>query len=184
MSSNFSTYFFLCLQADENRALIIRQDFNLKGPYTCLLCDDLPIIGQTSYDFHRHLCECHFRERLLAAIETKEPPVQPPPPPAVPPGGDPSITPPPPPPPVKKYGCPVPNCGYELPQKWVMAKHYGLKHQIARQMYLQICNLEGMPPEELQAQLQHSARYEAALAAAQAAKAAEALANGPKVRRF
>ena len=102
-----------------------------------MLCDELPAIGATSYDFHKHLCENHFRERLLSVIqqvEIKE--------------GDTTI---------KKWQCPVPNCGYQLPQKWVMAKHYGLKHQVAKQMYAKICDISALPPDVLQAQLRHTA---------------------------
>ena len=112
----------------------MRQDFNSRGPFQCLLCDDTPIIGQTSYDFHKHLCEIHFRERLLAAIpllqvdkQTDQNQTE-------------SQS------PQRKYGCPVPDCGYELPQRWVMAKHYGLKHQIARQLYMKICDFKNSTP--------------------------------------
>ena len=115
---------------------VIPQDFSQKGPFRCLLCDDIPPIGQTSYDFHKHLCEAHFRDRLLLAIrqiEVKEGEVT-----------------------VKKYACPAPNCGYELPQKWVMAKHYGLKHQIAKQFYATICDLSSLPPSQLVIQVTES----------------------------
>ena len=113
-----------------------------------MLCDELPAIGATSYDFHKHLCENHFRERLLSVIqqvEIKE--------------GDTTI---------KKWQCPVPNCGYQLPQKWVMAKHYGLKHQVAKQMYAKICDISALPPDVLQAQLRHTATANAIQAAAAA----------------
>ena len=110
---------------------VLNQDFSpgSKGPFHCLLCDDIRPIGSTSYDFHKHLCENHFRERLLNAIqqtEAKE-------------GEDPSAA--------RKFVCPLPGCGYELPQRWVMAKHYGLKHQVAKQLYAKICNLppNGIP---------------------------------------
>ena len=125
-------------EVENNKPLVVLQDFNSRGPFQCLLCDDTPLIGQTSYDFHKHLCESHFRERLLAAIpllqvdQTNQ---------SLSANQNPAssevvqVA-----SPQRKYGCPVPNCGYELPQRWVMAKHYGLKHQIARQLYMKICD--------------------------------------------
>ena len=121
--------FLLQSEIEDNKPLVVRQDFSSKGPFQCLLCDDTPTIGQTSYDFHKHLCESHFRERLLAAIPLLENTQ----PKEVSPDVQANVQP-------RKYGCPVPGCGYELPQRWVMAKHYGLKHQVAKQIYMKICD--------------------------------------------
>ena len=148
--------------------MILQQDFEKKGPFHCLLCDEIPAIGTTSYDFHKHLCEAHFRERLIAAIPVTETPREP-----AAPGVDPNLN------PentstgmVKKYGCPFPDCDYSLPQKWVMAKHYGLKHQIAKKLFAVICNLENIPTEILQYQVQHTRIANASIEAARAKEAA------------
>ena len=119
-----------------------------------MLCDELPAIGATSYDFHKHLCENHFRERLSSVIKQVEITE-----------GDTTI---------RKYACPIPNCGYQLPQKWVMAKHYGLKHQVAKQMYAKICDIAALPPDVLQQQMRHTAAAAELAAAAAAAQAAAA----------
>ena len=49
-----------------------------------------------------------------------------------------------------------------------MAKHYGLKHQVAKQMYAKICDISALPPDVLQAQLRHTATANAIQAAAAA----------------
>jgi hypothetical protein len=53
-----------------------------------------------------------------------------------------------------------------------MAKHYGLKHQVAKQMYAKICDISALPPDVLQAQLRHTATANAIQAAAAAQLAA------------
>ena len=133
----------------------LNQDFSQKGPFQCLLCDDIRPIGPSSYDFHKHLCEHHFRERLLQSIpqsdlkdESSEGVAT-----AVTASGATSaaanVDAP------RKFKCPVPNCGYELPQRWVMAKHLGLKHQVAKQWYAQICNQQQGSQNQNDLGLQH-----------------------------
>ena len=58
-------------------------------------------IEHSSYEFHKHLCEVHFRERLLASIPQSNPKE----------GEDASN------PMARKFKCPIANCQYELPQR-------------------------------------------------------------------
>ena len=81
--------------------------------FQCLMCDDVKLVGATPLDFHKHLVEKHFRERMLALI------------PCV--GTSPEGKP--------KYSCPFNGCYYEHHYKWIIAKHYGVKHKVAKQLY-------------------------------------------------
>jgi hypothetical protein len=85
----------------------------------CLMCDDVRLVGATPLEFHKHLVEKHFRERMLALIPCT--------------GTSPEGKP--------KYSCPFSGCYYEHHYKWIIAKHYGVKHRMAKQFYEEVTGL-------------------------------------------
>jgi hypothetical protein len=86
----------------------------------CLMCDNVQTVGATPLDFHKHLVERHFRERMLAVVPSIG---------TTPVGGKP------------KFACPFPGCSYEHHYKWIIAKHYGIKHRMAKQFYEEVVGL-------------------------------------------
>ena len=82
----------------------------------CLMCDDVKVVGSTPLDLHKHLVEKHFRDRLLDLIPSIGNTID----------GKP------------RYCCPFQGCFYEHHYKWIIAKHYGIKHRVAKQFYEEV----------------------------------------------
>ena len=40
------------------------------GGQQCLMCDDCRTVGTSTTDFHKHLCDVHFKDRLVALVQT------------------------------------------------------------------------------------------------------------------
>ena len=87
----------------------------------CLMCDDVRVVGSTPLDLHKHLVEKHFRDRLLDLIPSIGGSL----------GGKP------------RYCCPFQGCFYEHHYKWIIAKHYGIKHRVAKQFYDEVTGATG-----------------------------------------
>ena len=106
---------------ESNPRLLSDQPTNPKAPLKiqCLMCDDVRLVGATPLDFHKHLVEKHFRERMLALIPCT--------------GTSPEGKP--------RYSCPFAGCHYEHHYKWIIAKHFGVKHRMAKQFYDEVTGL-------------------------------------------
>jgi hypothetical protein len=65
--------------------------------------------------------EKHFRDRLLDLIPSIGSSI----------GGKP------------RYCCPYQGCFYEHHYKWIIAKHYGIKHRVAKQFYDEVTGATG-----------------------------------------
>jgi hypothetical protein len=90
----------------------------------CLMCDDVRVVGSTPLDLHKHLVEKHFRDRLLDLIPSIGSSL----------GGKP------------RYCCPFQGCFYEHHYKWIIAKHYGIKHRVAKQFYEEVIGIGKVQP--------------------------------------
>ena len=86
----------------------------------CLMCDDCRFVGTSTTDFHKHLCDVHFKERLIALVQTVQ--------------GEAG----------KRYRCP--ECGYEHQYRFQIARHCGLKHLFAKKFYSEVTG-EKFDPE-------------------------------------
>ena len=111
----------------------------------CLMCDDVKLVGVTPLDLHKHLVEKHFRERMLALIPCT--------------GNSPEGKP--------KFSCPFSGCSYEHHYKWIIAKHYGVKHRVAKQFYEEVIGLipcmtaeEPLPHPEQLTVVKHDNKYD------------------------
>ena len=90
------------------------------GPHQCLMCDDCRTVGTSTTDFHKHLCDVHFKERLIALVQTVQNESG------------------------KRYRCP--ECGYEHQYRFQIARHCGLKHSFAKKFYSEVIG-EKFDPE-------------------------------------
>jgi hypothetical protein len=90
----------------------------------CLMCDDVRIVGSTPLDLHKHLVEKHFRDRLLDLIPSIGCSID----------GKP------------RFCCPFQGCFYEHHYKWIIAKHYGIKHRVAKQFYEEVIGVSKCKP--------------------------------------
>jgi hypothetical protein len=93
----------------------------------CLMCDDCPVIGTNVSDFHKHLSEQHFKERLFSLVLTV---------PNESGGG-------------KRFRCP--ECGYEHQYRFQIARHCGHKHRLAKKFYSEVIG-EKFDPEAEEAE--------------------------------